>query len=63
VSTTVEIRDKYLARLYAEAYARHQEALRLGLQQLADTQMFPSSTKESTEGERQCVSPLGGKTW
>jgi hypothetical protein len=63
MSTTVEIRDKYLARLYAEAYARHVEGLRLGLQQLHNAQAFPSTDKNSTEGERGATSPLGGKTW
>ena len=63
VSTTVEIKDKYLARLYAEAYARFEEGNRLGLQQLANDRMFPSSDKQSTEGERGPVSPLGGRTW
>ena len=63
MSTAVEIKDKYLARLYAEAYARFEEGNRLGLQQLANDRMFPSSDKQSTEGERGPVSPLGGRTW
>lgn len=60
---TVEIKSAFLRRAYAEAYARHQESIRLGLQQLADLRAFPSTDPNSTEGERQCVSPLGGKTW
>jgi hypothetical protein len=60
MSTTVQIKDQFLRRIYAEAYAQHVEAQRLGLQQLADDRLFPSSDKQSTEGERQCVSPLGG---
>jgi hypothetical protein len=59
----VRIRDRLLAQLYREAWERHSERERLGLQQLANTQMFPSSTRESTEGERGPVSPLGGRTW
>ena len=61
--TTVEIRDQFLRRVYAEAYARHVEGQRLGLRQLANDRAFPSTDKQSTEGERQCVSPLGGRTW
>jgi hypothetical protein len=61
--STVEIKSAFLRRIYAEAYARHVEGLRLGLQQLANDRAFPSTDKNSTEGERQCVSPLGGKTW
>ena len=60
---TVSIRDKYLAQLYRDLYSRHLEGERLGLQQLANDRMFPSSDKQSTEGERGPVSPLGGKTW
>jgi hypothetical protein len=63
MSTTVEIRDRYLAQLYREAYARHVEGLRLGLQEMHKTDMFPSTSAESAEGERGPVSPLGGKTW
>jgi hypothetical protein len=61
--TEVRIRDRYLAQLYREAYARHVEGQRLGLQQLADQRAFPSTDKQSTEGERGATSPLGGKTW
>jgi hypothetical protein len=61
--TEVRIRDRYLAQLYREAYARHLEGERLGLQQLADQRTFPSTDPTSTEGERQAVSPLGGKVW
>ena len=39
--TTVRIRSPFLAQLYREAYARHQEALRLGLQEMHKTDMFP----------------------
>jgi hypothetical protein len=46
-------------QMYAEAYARHQEGLRLGLQLLADQRTFPSTDPTSTEGERGCRSPLG----
>lgn len=58
---SVEIRDKYLARRYAEAYARHVEGLRLGLQEMHKTDFFPSTSAESAEGERGPVSPLGGR--
>jgi hypothetical protein len=58
--STVQIKDRYLAQLYREAYERHQESLRLGHQQFAQQRMFPSTSAESVEGERQCVSPLGG---
>jgi hypothetical protein len=58
--STVEIKDRYLAQLYREAYSRFEEGNRLGLQQLANDRFFPSTDKQSTEGERQCVSPLGG---
>ena len=60
--STVEIKDQFLARLYADLYASHQEGLRLGLRQLANDRAFPSTDKNSTEGERQWVSPLGGRT-
>jgi hypothetical protein len=56
MSTTVEIRDKYLAQLYREAYARHVEGQRLGLQEMHKADFFPSTA----EGSRQHVSPLGG---
>ena len=59
----VQIKDRYLAQLYREAYARHVEAQRLGLQEMHKTDFFPSTSKESVEGERQAVSPLGGKVW
>lgn len=61
--TEVRIRFPFLAQLYREAYARHVEGLRLGLQEMHKTDFFPSTTKESAEGERGPVSPLGGKTW
>ena len=61
MSTTVEIKDKYLARLYAEAYARFEEGNRLGLQQLANQRAFPSTDPTSTEGGRGPCSPLGGQ--
>jgi hypothetical protein len=61
--TEVRIADRYLAQLYREAYARHLEGERLGLQQLSNDRLFPSTDKQSVEGERQAVSPLGGKVW
>jgi hypothetical protein len=63
MSATVQIRDKYLAQLYRENYLRWEEGNRLGLAQLANDRMFPSTDNQSTEGERGSVSPLGGKTW
>jgi hypothetical protein len=63
VMTEVRISDRYLAQLYREAYARHQQSVQLGLRQLADTRTFPSTDPTSTEGERGPVSPLGGRTW
>jgi hypothetical protein len=60
---TVEIRDRYLAQLYRDLYARFEEGNRLGREQLNRDRFFPSTDKQSTEGERQSVSPLGGKVW
>ena len=39
--STVEIKDRYLAQLYREAYSRFEEGNRLGLQQLANDRFFP----------------------
>jgi hypothetical protein len=61
--TTVQIKSPFLAQIYREAYERHLEGNRLGLAQLANDRAFPSTDPNSTEGERQGVSPLGGKTW
>jgi hypothetical protein len=58
---TVEIKSAFLRRVYEETYSRWAEGNRLGLQQLANDRMFPSTDKQSVEGERQCVSPLGGR--
>jgi hypothetical protein len=52
---TVEIRDRYLRQVYEAAWARHQEALRLGLQEMHKADMFPSTV----EGSRGAGSPLG----
>jgi hypothetical protein len=60
---TVEIRDKYLSTIYRNLYSQWEQSNRLGLQQLANDRMFPSSDKQSTEGERGATSPLGGRTW
>jgi hypothetical protein len=59
----VRIRDQFLRRAYAEAYSRWEEGNRLGRQQLVNDRMFPSTDKQSVEGERQGVSQLGGKVW
>jgi hypothetical protein len=61
--STVQIKDRFLALRYAETYAQWAEGQRLGLQQLADQRAFPSTDKNSTEGERGPCSPLGGKVW
>ena len=61
--TEVRIRSPFLAQLYREAYERHLEGQRLGLAQLANDRAFPSTDKNSTEGERGATSPLGGRTW
>jgi hypothetical protein len=55
--TEVRIRDRYLAQLYREAYDRHLEGERLGLEQSQRT--WPSGAG-SVEGARAEVSPLGG---
>jgi hypothetical protein len=60
---TVEIKSAFLRRAYTDAFAKWEEGNRLGLQQLANDRMFPSSDKQSTEGERGATSPLGGKIW
>jgi hypothetical protein len=57
---TVQIKDRYLSALYRNLYAQWAEGNRLGLQQLANDRGFPSTDPNSTEGERQAVSPLGG---
>jgi hypothetical protein len=61
--STVEIKSPFLAQLYREAFARHQESLRLGMEEHRRELAWPSTSRNTVEGERQCVSPLGGKTW
>jgi hypothetical protein len=61
--TEVRISDRYLSTLYRNLYSQWEQDNRLGLQQLADSRAFPSTDKNSTEGERGATSPLGGRTW
>jgi hypothetical protein len=57
----VQIKDRYLAQLYREAYARHQEGERLGMEQHRREVAWPSTGGRNTvEGERGAVSKLGG---
>jgi hypothetical protein len=60
---SVSIKSPFLARQYAEAFAKWEEGNRLGREQLNRDRFFPSTDKQSVEGERQSVSPLGGKVW
>jgi hypothetical protein len=59
---TVEIRDRYLRQVYSAAWARHQESLRLGMEQHRREVEWPSTAGANTvEGARGATSPLGGQ--
>ena len=64
VSTTVEIKDKYLARLYAEAYARFEEGYLPRPSATRQPTRLPLNRPHLDRGEgvgRGPCSPLGGQ--
>jgi hypothetical protein len=63
MTTDPRFKNQYFIKLYSDLYANWQEGNRLGRQQLANDRFFPSTTKESSEGDRAATSPLGGKVW
>lgn len=57
---TVEIRSPFLAQLYREAHAKWEEGNRLGLEQHRREIAWPSTSRNTVEGQRAGVSQLGG---
>jgi hypothetical protein len=58
--TTVQIKDRYLAQLYREAFSRHLEGQRLGMEEHRRALAWPSTSPSTVEGARGATSPLGG---
>jgi hypothetical protein len=58
--TEVRIRSPFLAQLYREAYARHVEGLRLGLQESTRPTSFPPRRKKVPKAN-VAREPVGGK--
>jgi hypothetical protein len=58
-----DFKNPMFRQMHAEAYAKYLERVRESWKREYDERMFPSTTKESSEGERAATSPLGGKVW
>ena len=56
---TVEIKSAFLRRAYADAFAKWEEGNELGLEQHRREVAWPSTSRNTVEGERGCGSPLG----